>query len=76
MMLRRMFGHEREQVTEYCLKNKSHKLYISPDIMRKHEGDEKQRILMRNPMDNRLLGRPSKKWKIILQWILKKDCGL
>jgi hypothetical protein len=37
MMLRKMFGHEREQVTEHWRilpKNKSHKLYISPDIMR------------------------------------------
>jgi hypothetical protein len=44
MMLRRMFGHEREQVTEHWRilpKNKSHELYISPDIMRKHERDEK-----------------------------------
>jgi len=35
MMLRRMFGHEREQVTEHWRilpKNKSHKLYISPDV--------------------------------------------
>jgi len=43
MMLRRMFGHEREQVTEHWRilpKNKSHKLYISPDV-RKHERDEK-----------------------------------
>jgi hypothetical protein len=50
-------------------------MYWTGRVARMVEMGNAHSSLVGNPEVNRILGRPRRSWKILLGWILGKECG-
>jgi hypothetical protein len=74
-VLRKIFASERDEVTGELNNEELNDLYASPNIRVKNEMGGmgcSYRVLVGRPEGKRPLGRPRRRWRVILKWIFKK----